>query len=505
MLFPRSSGILLHPISLPGRYGIGDLGNSAYKFIDFLHQAGQSVWQILPLNPTSYGDSPYQALSVFAGNTNLISLDKLVESGWLTADDLADCPDFPIHRVDYGWVIDFHQQKLRVAHERFQLTESKGKQAFDTWCQTHSWWLEDFSLFVALKAENGGKPWTEWDIEERDRLTPALQSAKERLAEQIQLEKFKQWLFFLQWGELKTYAASKGVRIIGNMPIFVGYDSADVWGNRAIFYLDDDGHPTVVAGVPPDYFSATGQRWGNPLYQWKVLKKQNYRWWRERLSHALSLVDIVLIDHFRGFDSYWEIPASEFTAAYGSWQPGPGAHFFEAMQQQFGDELPLIAEDIGSITEGAVKLRNDFNLPGMKVLQFAFSNPENPFLPHNYTQNCVVYTGTHDSDTAIGWYNKVIIDDECAFFHKYLGKESCAEPNWDMIRVATQSVAHTVIIPLQDILGLGAVARMNTPGLESGNWGWRFQYEQLTDEFVQHLRELTHFYNRLPEDQKYAE
>lgn len=503
MLFPRSSGILLHPTSLPGRYGIGDLGEYAYRFIDYLQAAGQSIWQVLPLGPTSYGDSPYQCLSAFAGNPNLISLDKLVGLGWLTHADLADVPNFPTHEVDYGWVIGYHDQKLALAYERFEATANEGyKQAFSAWCDKNAHWLNDFALFAAIKNENGGRPWTEWPEDVSLREPEALASAQTRLAKQISDIKFRQWVFFAQWEELREYAKGRNIRLVGDIPIFVAHDSSDVWANRDEYFLDERGNPTVVAGVPPDYFSATGQRWGNPLYRWDVMKQKGYSWWISRFSAVLTLVDIVRIDHFRGFEDYWEIPASEPTAVNGRWLKGPNIDFFNVLKERLG-ELPIIAEDLGMITAAVEKLRDDLGLPGMKIIQFGWSDPDNEFLPHNYiTPNCVTYTGTHDNNTVVGWWHGEGSESDRHYFQQYVGRE-ITEPNWEMIRLGAMSVANTFVAPLQDIFGLGTNARMNTPGVESGNWRWRFTEDWLQKpEPRERLAHLTRIYARWPGERR---
>lgn len=501
-LFPRSSGVLLHPTSLPGRYGIGDLGDHAFRFVDWLESAGQSVWQILPLGPTSYGDSPYQTLSAFAGNPNLISLDKLVEDGLLTPEDLADTPDFPTDKVDYGWIIGFHDEKLSLAYQRFKATaQEKARKPFENWCRDNADWLNDFALFVTLKKKNNGRPWTEWDDEGEALYQPAsLAKARQQHADAIEEQRFRQWLFYTQWYALKYYANKKGIRIFGDIPIFVAHDSSDVWANKTEYFLDEKGHPTVVAGVPPDYFSATGQRWGNPLYRWNLMKANDYQWWISRMRAILQLVDYVRVDHFRGFEAYWEIPASEPTAIKGQWLPGPGEDFFKVLAAKFG-ALPIIAEDLGVITPGVEKLRDDFNLPGMKVLQFAWSSPTNPFLPHNHTTNCVVYTGTHDNNTTIGWWLNETDDGTRHFVRKYLSRD-IYEINWELMRVAMMSPAHTVIFPLQDLLNLGAEGRMNTPGVESGNWTWRFTEDMIPGDTHQRLSHLTWLYQRRPDQQE---
>lgn len=501
MLFPRASGILLHPTSLPGRYGIGDLGDYAYRFVDYLVSASQTLWQMLPLGPTSYGDSPYQCLSAFAGNTNLISLDHVQRLGWLTADDLASVPNFPTDRVDFGPVIEYHNQMLALAHQRFQESANDGyRQAFERWCSDQTHWLDDYALFIALKNENGGKPWVEWENEDEALyVREALEAARMRLQAQIDQIRFCQWLFFAQWDELKSYAHSKGVKIVGDIPIFVAHDSADVWANRQYFYLDAKGKPTVIAGVPPDYFSPTGQRWGNPLYRWDVLKADNYSWWVARVKASLELSDYIRVDHFRAFEDYWEIPASEPTAERGKWVKGPNIDFFNSLKSQLGAELPIIAEDLGDLTQAVEDLRDELALPGMKIIQFGWSDPDNAFLPHNFeTPNCIVYTGTHDNNTVVGWWEQEGTPGQKQLFAAYVGHEITA-PHREMLRLAMMSTAHTCITPLQDVLGYGGETRMNMPGREQGNWGWRFTPDVL--EMVdprEHLKYLTHVYGRNP-------
>ncbi|MBN1285452.1 MAG: 4-alpha-glucanotransferase [Anaerolineae bacterium] len=501
-LFPRSSGVLLHPTSLPGRYGIGDLGEWAYRFVDWLQASAQSVWQVLPLGPTSYGDSPYQTLSAFAGNPNLISLDKLVGDGWLTHDDLADAPGFPAERVDYGWVIDYHNQMLTLAYERFAANaHDPQRAAFPQWCEANAHWLDDFVLFAAIKDHHAGRPWIVWPEGEALRDPAALDAARRTHTRRIDEHRFRQWVFYKQWDEIKAYANARGVRLFGDIPIFVAHDSADVWANRDEYYLDEKGQPTVIAGVPPDYFSPTGQRWGNPLYRWDVLKARGYSWWIDRIRATLGLVDYVRIDHFRGFNAYWEIPASEETAINGQWVPGPGMDFFRVVQEKLG-ELPIIAEDLGIITEGVEKLRDAFNLPGMKVLQFAWGNdPKNPFLPHNHVPNSVVYSGTHDNNTTLGWWNHEADDRMRGFLSEYLGQE-VRDPVWTLVQVGMRSCAHTFIMPLQDVLGLDAAARMNTPGRPSGNWTWRFTPEMLSRRNDDGLAHATWLYQRRADQQE---
>lgn len=500
-LFPRSSGILLHPTSLPGKYGIGDLGETAYQFIDWLEAQGQSIWQVLPLGPTSYGDSPYQTLSAFAGNPNLISLDKLVNEGLLSADDLADTPAFPTDHVDYGGIISFHNEKLGIAYENYvKSADGKAQNAFNAFVKDNKYWLEDFAIFVALKIAYDLRPWVEWDTKLALRDEKALATAIEQYADAINQQKFYQWLFYKQWYEVKYYANNKGIRLFGDLPIFVAHDSSDVWANQHEYFLDDMGNPTVIAGVPPDYFSATGQRWGNPLYRWDVMKADGYSWWIERFKAILSLVDYVRIDHFRGFDAYWEIPAEEETAIHGKWIDGPAHEFFQAIKDALG-ELPIIAEDLGVITEGVENLRDTFNLPGMKVLQFAWGEPTNPFLPHNHPVNCVVYTGTHDNNTTLGWWQNEVDEGTSNFMKDYLGHD-VIDIVWTMARVGMRSSGHTFIMPMQDILGLGGEGRMNTPGQPAGNWTWRFTEDALTHSGKDALIHITYMFQRHPSQQE---
>ncbi|MFW5709296.1 MAG: 4-alpha-glucanotransferase [Chloroflexota bacterium] len=501
-LFPRSSGVLLHPTSLPGQYGIGDLGDMAYRFIDWLHSMGQTVWQVLPLGPTSYGDSPYQCLSAFAGNTNLISFDLLLRQGLLNPGDLANLPDFPVHEVDYGPVIEYHNKVLDRAYHHFKNGATPQQQAaHDSWLEENTHWLEDWSLFIALKNEYGGRPWVEWDDPVALRNPAALKQARARLADEIGKHKFLQWLFYSQWLDVRRYANDRGIRLIGDVPIFVAHDSADVWANRERFHLDGKGNPTVVAGVPPDYFSATGQRWGNPLYNWQVIQDTNYEWWISRFRAILEQVDLVRIDHFRGFEAYWEIPANEPTAVNGKWVSGPGIDFFHTLNAALG-QLPIIAEDLGEITKEVIELRDALDLPGMKVLQFAWSEPDNPFLPHNYIPNCVAYSGTHDNNTTVGWWNSEEAGDHIkSMLSDYIQAE-VVEPNWTLIRLGMSSVAHTFVIPMQDILGYGAETRMNTPGKEGGNWAWRFTEDRFDDPAKDKLAHLTWLYRRRPDQQE---
>jgi 4-alpha-glucanotransferase len=507
MRFQRRSGVLLHPTSLPSRYGIGDLGDTAYDFVDFLVRSGQSLWQILPLGPTGYGDSPYQCFSAFAGNPLLISPERLAAEGILPPGALKEVPDFPVNRTDFGWIIPYKNDLLRKALGHFQKQATPDQQqAFDAFCQEQAYWLDDFALFMALKnryMEDDGGVWNTWPKEIAQRLPPAVRTWTRRLASEIAVHKFNQFLFFRQWLDLKEYANARGIEIVGDVPIFVAFDSADVWANPELFYLDEDGRPTVVAGVPPDYFSETGQRWGNPLYRWRKMAADGYAWWVKRLQMTFTQVDIVRIDHFRGFDAYWEIPATEETAVVGRWVKGPGSGFFDRMRQALGD-LPIIAEDLGVITPGVEALRDQYDFPGMKILQFAFGgDKKSNFLPHNFQANCVVYTGTHDNETTLGWYlNASPVEQDHA--RRYVARDG-HDIAWDMIRLALMSVADTAVVPLQDLMSLGNEARMNFPGKTGGWWSWRFTPGMLTEGIVLRLRELVEMYGRLPLEESEAE
>jgi 4-alpha-glucanotransferase len=498
MAFERSAGLLLHPTSLPGPYGVGDLGDEAYRWIDFLESAGQSLWQLMPLGPTGYGDSPYQAFSAFAGNPYLVSPDRLVAEGFLDERDLIDRPAFPDDYVDYGAVIPVKLDLLGRAFARFEASgSSDARRSFEGFCRAQEGWLEDYALFMAVKEAHGGKAWDDWDEAIRARKPEAVKGWRERLARGVSRQKFWQWLFYSQWLALKAYANERGVKIVGDIPIFIAYDSADAWANPELFFLDKAGKPTVVAGVPPDFFSETGQRWGNPLYRWQEMKKDGYRWWVARFKSTLEFVDIVRIDHFRGLEAYWEIPAAEPTAVRGRWVKGPGQSFFDAVGAALG-ELPIIAEDLGVITPAVERLRDDNALPGMKVLQFAFSgSPTDPYLPHNYTGNFVVYTGTHDNDTSRGWFEGAP-ENERDMARRYLAVDGSSIA-WDMMRLAFASVADIAVAPLQDVLQLGSEARMNTPGVAAGNWDWRYLQGSLNPGLAGALRDMTHRYGRLPE------
>lgn len=498
MNFDRAGGVLLHPTSLPGRYGIGDLGPQAYRFVDWLASTGCKLWQILPLGPTGYGDSPYQCFSAFAGNPYLISFDALIEDGLLTQADFATMPEFNASRVDFGLLIPWKLGILQYAFSRFSSAPESLQKEFKRFCKDNAAWLDDYALFMSIKEANGGGAWSGWDESLRKRKKAALDQARAEQAENIQRHSFYQFLFFRQWHKLRTYAHGHGLTIIGDIPIFIAYDSADAWANPGLFFIDSESLPTVVAGVPPDYFSATGQLWGNPLYKWSAHKKTGYQWWIERFHSVLNLVDIVRLDHFRGFAGYYEIPFGAPTAETGQWVTGPGKNFFEsiypALSTKKGETLPIIAEDLGVITDDVVELRDSFNLPGMKILQFGFSGADNPFLPHNYPQNCVAYSGTHDNDTVRGWY-ETAPEHERDFARRYLGTngENIA---WDLIRSIWSSVAVYAVTPMQDALDLGTEARMNFPSKLGGNWEWRMSENDMSESLAGRLRELNGLFLR---------
>jgi len=496
MTFPRGSGILLHPTSLPGVFGIGDLGDEAYKFSDFLAEAGQTYWQVLPLGQTGYGDSPYQCYSAFAGNTNLISPQKLVSAGLLDKDETNQKPNFPIDRVDFGSVINWKNRILSKAYENFcKMSDFNLREEFQSFKREFSWWLDDYALFQAIRKNRNNKPWYEWETSLKLRDENALAKMREDLREEIEAQKFYQFLFFWQWSNLRKYANDKGVKIIGDIPIFVALNSADVWHNPSEFKLNPDGSPKVVSGVPPDYFSKTGQLWGNPIYDWNKMLNNEFRWWIQRVKFTLKTVDIVRIDHFRGFAACWEVPGADKTAERGSWVDVPGKELFEALQNSLGGNFPFMAEDLGVITPDVEDLRDSFNLPGMRILQYAFgSDTNNRYLPHNYIQNCVAYSGTHDNDTTIGWF-AAANEREREFCLKYLNSDG-REIHWDFIRAIFESVADTAIIPMQDILGSGCEARMNLPASDSGNWNWRCRENDFSAKLVQRLKELTKLYGR---------
>ena len=493
---PRYSGILVHPTSFPGRFGIGDLGQSAYDFIDFLYDAGQTLWQCLPLGPTGFGDSPYQAFSAFAGQPLIISPDLLQKDGLLSEADLEDVPAFNVYTVDYGPVIAFKTGLLHKAFDNFLVSEDKALiREFHRFCREEKGWLEDYALFMSLKDLHKGKSWHEWDENYQFMDAKGRKAALALLKDSVAYYQFIQFIFFRQWHALKVYANKKGISIIGDIPIFVSPDSADVWANQSLFKLDSKGFPTAVAGVPPDYFSATGQLWGNPLYNWPEHKKTGYAWWIARIRQQLQLCDYLRIDHFRGFEAYWSVPYGEATAINGKWIKGPGASLFRAIEKELGKGLPIFAEDLGIITPQVEKLRDTFNFPGMKVLQFAFDDTsESAFLPYLYPENCICYTGTHDNDTTVGWY--LTASEECRDkVRRYMNCDG-SNIHWDFIRTALGSTARYAVFPLQDLLGYGSDCRMNTPGVASGNWAWRYEAAKLTPELAASLKRTCEVYGR---------
>ena len=489
----RASGILLHPTSLPGP-GTGDLGEQAFRFVDWLADAGQSLWQTLPLVAVNEGGSPYNALSAFAGNPLLVSPAELHLHGLLPAEAAA-APDLDDDDLDFPAALRWKDGVVRAAYALLADDEEL-RADFRAYRDEEAAWLDDYALFRALREAHGGASWSDWPAPLRERHPNALGAARHQLFDEIDRHAYGQYLFDLQWGAVRRHAHAHGIRIVGDVPIFVAYDSADVWAHPELFELDDDLRPTVVSGVPPDYFSATGQRWGNPLYRWDVLERTGYRWWIDRFRRTLQMVDVVRVDHFRGFESYWEVPAAEDTAIKGEWRPGPGRKLFDAVRRELGG-LPLVAEDLGIITEEVEALRDDLDLPGMRVLQFAFGgdDPQNPHLPRNYVHNAVAYTGTHDNDTALGWYADADRDAKSAV-DAAVGTGS--EMHWRLIEAVLKSEAGWAIVPLQDVLGLGGQARMNTPGVAEGNWGWRLRDGALTPELAARLAELVRRTGRAP-------
>jgi 4-alpha-glucanotransferase len=503
----RASGVLAHITSLPGPHGNGDLGSEARRFIDWLKDAEQSYWQMLPVAPCGNGNSPYSAQSAFAGSSLLIALEALVDRGWLTAHELR-AEGLSSERVDYSASERFRARLLRLAFER-------GRRDVDLrlYRERNLHWLDDYALFRALKRAHGDSEWTEWPVELRDRKPEALAKAHRELAHEVEFRCFEQYLFDEQWNALRSYAHASGIGLIGDIPIFLAHDSADVWQHRELFFLDGQGQPTVVSGVPPDYFSETGQRWGNPLYRWDTIRETGYRFWVDRMRAMLTRFDVIRLDHFIGFHRFWEVPASERTAVNGEWRPGPGADLFDTLARELGT-LPLIAEDLGAVTPEVKALRDQFSLPGMRILQFAFGNDAsaNDFLPHNYPRRTVVYTGTHDNDTMVGWFEakeelaagpdqastrspeQVAIERQATL--RYLGAANGDNIHWDMIRLCLMSVADSTIFPLQDLLGLGSEARMNRPGQGTGNWEWRSKPGATSPAVAARLADLTRCYER---------
>jgi len=503
MKYNRSAGILLHPTSLPSRYGIGDFGYDAFRFVDFLEETKQTLWQILPLGPTGYGNSPYQCFSAFAGNPLLISPDKLKEENLLEDKDLENFPFSNPHQVDFSEIINYKFTLLRKAYNNFKQTEES--EDFIKFKEENKFWLEDFALFMALKNYHNGNVWSKWETEIAFRKKDAIKKWKEKLKEEIQFHEFVQFTFFKQWKEIKNYANNKKIKIIGDVPIYIAYDSADLWANRNLFTVDDEGNLEFVAGVPPDYFSKTGQLWGNPLYKWDVMEKTNFDWWIKRFSKMFELVDIVRIDHFRGFEAYYKIPGNAKTAEHGEWVKAPGEKLFKTIIDKLGD-VPILAEDLGVITKEVNELRMKFNFPGMKILQFAFGKTgEKRFLPHNHEKNCVVYTGSHDNDTTKGFFRKEKelnsdVFRHAQFYMNYYGDDMCTA----LIRLAYSSVADIVVIPMQDILNLDTDARMNFPGKPDGNWAWRFTWEQINEEIKSKIAKLILLYERYPYENEYS-
>jgi 4-alpha-glucanotransferase len=496
MKFERSAGILLHPTSLPGNYGIGDLGPAAFEFIDLLIETGCKLWQVLPLGPTGFGDSPYQSFSAFAGNPLLISPELLQNEGLVNIADLPKLTNTSEDKINFGEIIPWKLSLLEKAYFNFIRSKKSIIRDYETFCKNNSFWLDDFSVFMALKELHGGESWIKWLEPYKKNNEDAVNKIKEQKRSTIEKYKVMQFLFFKQWHSLKFYANRSGVKIIGDIPLYVAHDSSDTWSHQDLFQLDGEGKPSVVAGVPPDYFSPTGQLWGNPIYRWEEHKLNGFVWWKERIKNQLKLVDLIRLDHFRGFAGYWEVPGGDLTAEHGRWVTGPGVDLLNAIHRDLDidSQLPFIAEDLGVITPDVIKLRTDFNLPGMKILQFAFSGPKNNFLPHNYDQNCVSYTGTHDNDTSLGWFNSAP-ENEILFAKDYLTSDG-HELVWDLIRTCWASVAVYAIVPMQDILNLDTNARMNYPSRLGGNWSWRMTNNQFEAEIAQRLKMITRIYGR---------
>jgi len=501
LLKERAGGILLHPTSLPGKYGIGTLGKSAHNFIDFLVKAKQKYWQLLPLGPTGFADSPYQCFSAHAGNPNLIDLDTLVKQHLLGQEDLDRLPVSGDGPVDFDTVQQNRAPLLEKAFTSFtEHANQTEKLRFRNFLKEQSHWINDYALFRSIKEEFHQKPWYLWDEDIRMRVPETVHRSQLRLQARIEYHIFLQYLFFSQWMEIKEYAHKKKIRIIGDIPLYIAHDSADAWANPELFEFDEHRNPIQVGGVPPDYFSETGQLWGNPLFRWDVLKENRFRWWIERIRTNLFLFDIVRIDHFRGFAAYWAVPYGEKTAINGTWIPGPGKDFFRVLKEEFAD-LPIIAEDLGVITPDVEELRDSFGLPGMKILEFAFDSAEaNDYLPHNYPKNCIVYTGTHDNDTVVGWFNKASEEDR-KYVLEYLNAAG-GDIHWSFIRLAWASVADTAIVPMQDLLGLDSSGRMNLPGTTASNWRWRAKEGDFSDKLAEKLSKLTILYGRSKKPKK---
>ena len=490
----RQSGVLLAISSLPSRYGIGCFSKEAYEFVDFLEQAGQKLWQILPIGPTGYGDSPYQSFSSFAGNPYFIDLETLIAEGYLTEADCDAC-DFGSNEeyVDYEKI---YKARFKVLKKAFRNRNDRDSQEYKDFVEANAYWLDDYALYMAVKNSFDGKSWITWDEDIRLRKPEAVKAYTEKYGEEIDFYKFQQFLFAKQWMALKAYANRKKIKIVGDIPIYVAFDSADTWSHPELFQLDENCTPIGVAGCPPDAFSATGQLWGNPLYRWDYHKQTGYRWWIQRIAYCYQLYDIVRIDHFRGFDEYYFIPYGDLTAEFGHWEQGPGYDIFRTLKAELGN-IKVIAEDLGFLTPSVIKLVKKTRYPGMKILQFAFdSREESDYLPHNYPTNCVVYTGTHDNDTTLGWYRSLNRRDK-AFAKRYLNIKSDKDVQWVFIRSALSSVADTAVIPMQDYLGLGAEARMNVPSTLGTNWKWRMKKGAYTPELAKQIRDVVKLYGRL--------
>lgn len=499
MELQRASGILLHPTSFPSRYGIGDLGGPAYRFVDFLASSGQQIWQVLPLGPTGFGNSPYLSYSALAGNPLLIAPDELRNYGLLSDEDLSGYPELSTHRVDFDSVSPLKYTLFYRAFENFKrATDQHG--AYEGFCARHGFWVDDFALFMAIKDAFGGKGWHQWDADIARRDPQAIATWRKRLSEEIYFHKYLQYEFFRQWQRLKDYANERNIKILGDIPIYVAHDSMAVWANQEIFCLDPESlEPSLMAGVPPDYFSETGQLWGNPVYNWEQIERNGFKWWLERFKGTLDYVDILRIDHFRGFESFWAVNQGEPDARNGRWISAPGEKFFHILRNELG-ALPIVAEDLGIITPDVEALRDKFDFPGMKILHFAFfSGPRAPYLPHNLRNhpNCIIYTGTHDNNTTVGWYDE-LNDEQRRIVHTYLGGRGSDGIHWDLIHMAMGTVADYAIFPLQDILGLPASERMNTPSQPTDNWGWRYSEDMLDDWHRDRLRDLTYSFGRAP-------
>lgn len=491
----RKSGILLPVASLPSQYGIGSFSKEAYQFIDQLKEAGQSYWQMLPLGPTGYGDSPYQSFSTFAGNPYFIDLEKLIEAGYVTK---MECEEYDFgdneRYIDYGKLYLSRFEILKKAYKRSRISEDSNFFKFN---KENSFWLDDYALYMAIKNSLGNICWVEWEEDIKLRKKEVMEEYRKNLAEEVEFYQFQQYMFYSQWEQLKDYANKRGIKIIGDIPIYVAFDSSDTWANKELFQFDDNCNPIAVAGCPPDAFSVTGQLWGNPLYKWEYHKQTNYKWWMKRLESCFKLYDVVRIDHFRGFDEYYSIPYGDKTAEFGEWRKGPGYDIFRVMKEKLG-EKEVIAEDLGFLTDSVLELVKESGYPGMKVLQFAFdSREESDYLPHNYLNNCVVYTGTHDNDTVRGWYDTLESADK-EFCNRYLHLQSCEKDSiyWEFIRAAHSSVAATCIIPIQDYLGLGKEARINTPSTLGNNWKWRLTKGEITGELTKKISSITKLYGR---------